>query len=147
MRLPESTHPGNESVLSFIVRAVTLNDGSSVTCIGLSFSRGTTGFNVYRGTTPAQLFRIASDQAIAAGFTDTGLDKELVAPPDPNFDHANFYWRMELQPESQATIHGPSIDWERRAADDREPVSGMLVRITRGRGAGQERQIAANTAT
>src|SRR5260370_32289931 len=80
-------------------------DGGSVRIAGLSFSRGTAGFNVYRGITPAQLFRIATDQTVAAQFTDSGLPKLPVAPPDPNFDHANFYWRMELQPESAVTIH------------------------------------------
>ena len=30
---------------------------------------------------------------------------DLAAPVDPNFDHANFYWRMELQPEVHATAH------------------------------------------
>jgi hypothetical protein len=99
---------GNESQHSFIVRAVTLSDGSSVTIGGLSFSPGTAGFHVYRGSTPAQLFRIASNQAIAAQFTDTGFNKQLIAPPDANFDHANFYWRMELQSESAVTIHGGS---------------------------------------
>src|ERR1022692_346457 len=97
--------PGNESQHSFIVRAVTLSDGSSVTIGGLSFSPGTAGFHVYRGSTPAQLFRIASNQAIAAQFTDTGFAKQLIAPPDANFDHANFYWRMELQSECAVTIH------------------------------------------
>ena len=51
---------------SFIVRALTISDGSSVTISGLSFAAGTTAFHVYRGSTPAQLFRIASDQPIAA---------------------------------------------------------------------------------
>src|ERR1039457_6261414 len=100
---------GNESVLSFVVRAVTLSDASSVTLGGLSFSPGTASFEVYRGSTPAQLFRIASNQAIAAQFTDTGFAKQLMAPPDPNFDHANFYWRMELQPENAVTIQIGSL--------------------------------------
>ncbi len=66
---------GNESLLSFIVRAVTLSDDSSVRIDGLSFSPGTAGFHVYRGSNPAQLFRIASNQALAAQFTDTGVGK------------------------------------------------------------------------
>ncbi|MCX6632234.1 MAG: hypothetical protein NTW28_31875 [Candidatus Solibacter sp.] len=138
---------GNESLLSFIVRAVTLSDGSSVTLHGLSFSPGTASFHVYRGSTPAQLFRIASDQAIAAQFTDTGLSKELIAPLDPNFDHANFYWRMELQSESAATIHSAASVGNDGLQMTVNRYRGMIVRITRGRGAGQERAIAANTAT
>ncbi len=138
---------GNESLLSFIVRAITLSDGSGVTIHGLSFSPGTAGFHVYRGSTPAQLFRIASNQANAAQFTDTGLNKELIAPLDPNFDHANFYWRMELQPESAATIHGAASVGNDGLHMTENRYRGMMVRITRGRGAGQERAISANTST
>ena len=138
---------GNESVLSFIVRAVTLSDGSSVRIDGLSFSPGTAGFHVYRGSTPAQLFRIASNQPLAAQFTDTGSNKELIAPLDPNFDHANFYWRMELQSESAATIHSTSSVGNDALQMTENRYRGMIVRITRGRGAGQERRSSANTAT
>jgi hypothetical protein len=138
---------GNESLLSFIVRAVTLSDGSSVTIHGLSFSPGTAGFHVYRGSTPAQLFRIASNQAIAAQFTDTGFNKELIAPLDPNFDHANFYWRMELQSENAATIHGAASVGNDDLHMTENRYRGMIARITRGRGAGLERAIAANTVT
>ena len=141
------TASGNESLLSFIVRAVTLSDGSSVTIDGLSFSPGTASFHVYRGSTPAQLFRIASNQAIAAQFTDTGLAKQLIAPLDPNFDHANFYWRMELQSESAATIHSATSVGNDGLHMTENRYRGMIARITRGRGAGQERAIAANTAT
>src|SRR5208283_720303 len=95
---------GHESGLSFIVMASIASAGSSVTLSGLSFAPGTSVFDVYRGSTPAELFRIVSQQALAAQFTDTGFADQLIAPPDSNFDHANFYWRMELQPESGVTL-------------------------------------------
>jgi hypothetical protein len=60
---------GGESSPSFVVRALTVGDGSSVTLTGLSFSPGTAGFHVYRGLTPAVLYRIASNQAVAAHTT------------------------------------------------------------------------------
>jgi Putative phage tail protein len=138
---------GNESLLSFIVRAAIADDGSGVTLAGLSFSPGTAGFNVYRGVTPAQLFQIATNQTVAAQFTDTGLPKLPVAPPDPNFDHANFYWRMELQPEIAVTIHSPSSAGNDSLQMTVNRYNGMIARLTRGHGAGQERAIAANTAT
>ena len=75
---------GNESLPSFIVRAIPLSDASSVTISGLSFATGTSAFHVYRGSTPAQLFRIASYQPVAPVFVDTGLTKQLVAPLDPS---------------------------------------------------------------
>jgi len=138
---------GRESGLSFLVRATVVSDGSTVTITGLSFPAGTSAFEVYRGTTPAQLFRIASDQAVSNQFTDTGMADQLVAPPDANFDHANFYWRSELLPEIAATTYAPT--WVANGALEM-PVNGyrgMTARITRGTGAGQERVIAANDAT
>ena len=138
---------GNEGLVSFIVRAVVPADGSSVTLTGLSFAPGTSVFNVYRGSTPAQLFQIASNQAVAGQFTDTGLAKLPVAPPDPNFDHANFYWRLELQPESAATIYSTTSVGADSLQMTANRYRGMIARITRGAGAGQERAIASHTAT
>ncbi len=138
---------GNESALSFIVRASIAADGSTVTLSGLSFAPGTSAFDVYRGTTPAQLFRIASAQALAAQFADTGLADQLVAPPDSNFDHANFYWRMELQPESGVTLQSATTVGNGSLQMTVNRYQSMIVRITRGTGAGQERAIAANDAT
>ena len=139
----------HESRLSFIVRASIAGDqpNNAVTLHGLSFGSGTVGFHVYRGPNPMQLFRIASNQPPSSTFCDTGLAKQLVGPPDPNFDHANFYWRLEVQPECAATLH----DVDSIGNDTLEmPVNayrGMIARITRGLGAGQDRAAVANTAT
>ncbi|MEO8596698.1 MAG: phage tail protein [Candidatus Solibacter sp.] len=136
---------GSESPLSFIVRASILSGQSSVRLDGLSFSKETSSFNVYRGATPAQLWRIASDQPVATEFIDDGRDKELAVPPDMNFDHANFYWRMELQGEMQATTHGASSIGSDGLHMTDNRYRGMIARITRGKGAGQERHVSANS--
>jgi hypothetical protein len=138
---------GNEGVLSFLVTAVITANNSSVTLSSLSFAPGTSTFNVYRGTTPAQLYRIASQQALATQFTDTGLPIQLVPPADPNFDHANFYWRMEEQPEVAATIFTPTTIGNGTLEMGANAYQGMVARITRGTGAGQELTIAGNNAT
>jgi hypothetical protein len=138
---------GVESALSFIVAAVVIGGDSSVTLTGLSFSPGTSTFNVYRGTTPANLPRIASSQAIAASFTDSGAYPELIAPPDRNFDHANLYWRMELQPEMAASSFSPTTVGNGSLEMRANCYQGMILRITRGTGAGQEASIASNDAT
>lgn len=138
---------GKESPLSFIVRAVIVSDGSKVTLENLSFAPGTSTFQVYRGSTPGELYRVASDQGLAATFVDSGLPKQLIAPPDPNFDHANFYWRMELQPEIAVTSHTSTSVGNGVLSMVDNRYRGMIARITRGRGDGQERTIAANTAT
>jgi hypothetical protein len=138
---------GDESILSFTVRAVITSDGSSVTLSGLSFAPGSSTFNVYRGVTPAQFFRIATNQPLASQFTDSGLADQLIAPPDPNYDHANFYWRMELQPEIAVTVHSPTMVGNATLGMAVNCYQGMTLRITRGTGTGQERPITANDAT
>ncbi len=138
---------GNEGGMSFLVRATVVADASTVTLTGLSFAPGTATFNVYRGTTPAELFRIATGQTLAASFTDSGLAKQLAAPPDPNFDHANFYWRMEVVPEVAATAFSSTTIANQTLDMPVNRYAGAVVRITRGTGAGQEQAIEGNTAT
>jgi hypothetical protein len=138
---------GNEGAISFLVRASVMDSGSSVILSGLSFALGTDSFNVYRGETPAQLYRIASALPLADRFTDTGLPNLLIAPIDPNFDHANFYWRMELQPEVQVTASSNNTVANGSLEMPANRYRGATVRITRGRGEGQDRAIASNDAT
>ena len=138
---------GNESGLSFVVMAQTIAPASSVTLTGLSFAAGVSGFNVYRGQTPAEMFRIATEQVVATTFVDTGLAEQPIPPPDPNFDHANFYWRMELQSETAATVYSATTIGNGALGMAVNGYRGMVARITRGAGAGQEQTIAANTAT
>ena len=140
---------GVESSLSFIVRAAIPpgGDRNRVRLRGLSFSSGTVGFNVYRGTSPSQLWLVADNQEPADSFVDPGLPYRTVQPPDENYDHANFYWRFELQPEYSANIHGADRIGNTEAQMPIDAYQGMTVRITRGRGAGQERTVTANDAT
>ena len=138
---------GGEGALSFIVRASVLADGSSVALSGLSFAPGTATFNVYRGVTPSELFLIATAQPLASQFTDTGFRAQAIAPPDPNFDHANFYWRMEQLPEEAATINSSTTVGNSSLQMQLNEFRGMTLRITRGTGAGQEAAILSNTAT
>ena len=138
---------GNESRSSFLVSVMIANNGSSVTISGLSFSADTAKFNVYRGSNSVQLYRIASDQPLAPQFTDNGLPAQLIAPTDQNFDHANFYWRIEEQGESPVTVHSLTTVGCGTLQMAVNAYRGMVARITRGNGAGQERTIGANNAT
>jgi len=140
---------GQESGLSFVVPA-TISSGTNTNTVmltELSFTSDATSFSVYRGPTPMQLVQIATNQAMATSFTDTGLAASLTPPPDENYDHTNAYWRLELQPEiaaataSATTVGNPSLAMEANA------YAGMVTRITRGTGAGQERTLTSNTAT
>lgn len=140
---------GTESALSFVVPARTPATGTTntVRLVGLSFPPGTTAFHVYRGQTPAVMYRIASNQPLASQFADTGLPILLEAPPDENFDHANFYWRFELLPETQATIYGSVSIGNSTLNLQPNTYRNAVVRVTRGKGAGQERVVAAHDAT
>src|SRR5579864_992085 len=138
---------GIESGLSFVIRT-TIAAGpntNTVTLSALSFPATATAFHVYRGANPSQLYRIASNQPIATQFTDTGLPDEIIPPPDANFDHANFYWRLELQPEYPAIIHSSNSVGNDTLEMTANAYRGMVVRISRGTGAGQERGISSNT--
>ena len=141
---------GAESSLSFIVPARISNGGStySVTLTGLSFSAGTVAFHVYRGRTPSQLLRISGDQGVASQFVDTGAAAGgIVGPPDENYDHANFYWRLELQPEVQATVVSATTIGNSSLQMIANERRGAIVRITKGKGMGQERLVGSNNAT
>ena len=140
---------GAEGNLSFIVRA-SIPAGpntNAVSLTGLSFPSVAATFNVYRGLNPAELFRIATGQVIAAQFSDIGLAEQIAPPPDSNFDHANFYWRLELQPEYTATIASADSVGNDTLEMQSNTYQGMVVRITRGQGEGQERAIVSNTTT
>ncbi|HUO27571.1 MAG TPA: phage tail protein [Bryobacteraceae bacterium] len=140
---------GNESSLSFAVLASIPSgpDTNSVTLTGLSFDASTVSFNAYRGPNPQQFGLIASAQQLSPSFTDTGLPDQPWTPPDPNFDHANFYWRTELQPPLAATIATANTVGNATAEMGDANYSGMIVRILSGTGADQECSIASNTST
>jgi hypothetical protein len=138
---------GAEGGLSFTICATTPS-GTNTNCVtlqNLSFSATTAAFNVYRGLTPVNLLRIAASAPIATQFVDQGLSPQLQGPPDPNFDHANFYWRFVLRPEEKATIHTPNTIGITTAGMQANEYRGAVARITAGTGAGQERAIVSNS--
>lgn len=140
---------GLEGDPSFVVRAE-LPPGTSTNTVqlnGLRFHRNSASFNVYRGPLPSKLFRIAAGQPISSGFLDTGLTADLDGAPDPNYDHANFYWRMEDTDEEFADVSGADNVGSSNLAMANDEFVGRSVKILRGKGAGQERKIVSNDAT
>jgi hypothetical protein len=139
---------GAEGGLSFIAIAnIPAGDNTNqVTLVSLSFSSAAVSFNVYRGPNPTQILRIVSGVAIATQCVDSGLTASLQGPPDSNYDHANFYWRLELQPPEQVNIDSPTTVGSSTLNMVVNLYNGATVRITAGTGAGQERTIASNTA-
>lgn len=140
---------GNEGMLSFVVAAAVPAGAAtnSITLNSLSFPATATSFNVYRGANPQLLCRIASGQALAVAFTDSGLAAQPIGPPDSSFDHANFYYRLEYAgPAFTTSATANSITYADFNATSNAYI-GMNVRLTQGKGAGQERTITSNTAT
>jgi hypothetical protein len=140
---------GGESSLSFIAQASAAPgvNTNSVVLDGIQLPVGGVSFNVYRGANPLSFFRIASNQASAPSFIDTGLPPLMILPPDPQFDHVNMYWRWELLPEAAATAFSTTTVGNSALELNINAYQSAVVRITRGTGAGQEYPIAANTAT
>jgi len=140
---------GAESGLSFIVQATLppTTNTNTVTLTGFSFSSGTSGFRVYRGVNPSQLLLIHANSTVTASYTDSGAAAQLQGPPDPNYDHANFYWRMELQPEEAVTSATATTIANSTLGMLVNDYAGDIVRITRGKGAAQERRVISNTTT
>jgi Putative phage tail protein len=140
---------GLESNPSFVIRAKIPAGASTnrVELTGLSFSSGTASFNIYRGSLPTRLFRIASGQTVASVFVDTGISEEMSGAPDPHYDHANFYWRLEDTEEQFASIFDVDSVGSSVLNMPVDGLAGHAVRLFRGKGAGQERTISSNTTT
>lgn len=138
-----------EGGLSFTAKASIPGDTNTndVSLISLSFSAAANSFNVYRGLNPTQLLLIANNVPIANNFVDSGLTPVLKGPPDYNYDHANFYWRLELQPPIQADLVSATSIGSSTLDMILGLYNGAIVRITAGTGAGQEQTITSNTAT
>jgi hypothetical protein len=139
----------SESALSFVARATVPagNDNNSVTLHDLSFAPATGSFNVYRGANPTQLLRIAKEEAVGSQWVDNGADEELAAPPDANYHHANFYWRLELLGETGAETQSATTIGNAQLRMLPNEYRGKLVRICAGKGRGQERTVLSNAET
>lgn len=138
---------GLEGSRSFTVQAVTSASGNTnlVSLSGISLPSGSGGFHVYRGNDPRLLFRISSNVAPASSYTDMGLPELPVLAPDPEFDHANVYWRWEQLPETAVTgVSAGSISNSSLHLQTNQ-FAGATLRITSGPGAGQEYRIASNS--
>ncbi len=141
---------GNEGPLSFTVRAAVPGSSNSnqVTIGGLSFPKAASQFNVYRGTTPQQLYRInPAPLVIATQFTDIGAASLNIGPPDASFDHANFYYRYEIAGPFVADAFSSNPIGCSGLGATGINYGGMIARIVEGTGRGQERLISSNTET
>jgi hypothetical protein len=139
---------GGETALSFVVTATipASTATNTITLQGLSFSSLTASCNVYRGSTPLTLLLIAAGAPLSSTFSDAGLAGTTTPPPDQNYDHANFYWRLETQPAILADQFSATTIGNSTLQMPVNEYAGLAVRIAKGTGARQEQVIASNTA-
>lgn len=141
------TAEGAESALSFTVVAHTpmSSENNRIILTGLSFPRDASTFNVYRGVNPWIMARVAEHVPLSLTFEDSGLPAGTAPPPDNNYDHTNIYWRTRTRPESAVTSATTRSITCSQLSSTTDALRGMILRISAGPGAGQERQIISNT--
>lgn len=147
---------GNEGAISSTIPVSVPPGMNAATITGLSFPQTTTSFNVYRGTTPQLLYRLATVSLVQATSTpngyeyqDGGAAPQAIGPPDPNFDHANFYFRNQYTPSYlPTTFTSNSIgNADMGNIPSAYKNAARVVRIVSGTGIGQERSIVDNDGT
>lgn len=140
---------GQEGPLSFTIKATIDGSGRTyaVRLKNLSFPSNAVKFNVYRGSSPQLLHRIATEIPVSASFIDSGASPQPAGPPDASFDHANFYYRYELVSGSRVSSASVNTIECSSLGATIGAYNGMAVRIISGTGKGQERSIATNSTT
>lgn len=89
---------GTESRFSQVIQVPTgaMEAGFSVTVGELAAPVGAAAMRVYRGESVFDLLYVTDIAASLTSWTDTGGEVSPMRPPDPRYDHADFYWRAEL---------------------------------------------------
>ncbi len=147
-RLSSLSASSEESAISSPVMVTLPSVGSSysVQLASISAPPEAAQIRVYRGISPEQLFAVATLPASSTSFIDTGFIYQPVVPPDPNFHHANFYWRTELHPATGVDAAGLTSLTYSAANWQENEFQGKLVWIVDGKGKAQERTILSNNA-
>ncbi|MBM3758876.1 MAG: hypothetical protein FJW36_01385 [Acidobacteria bacterium] len=139
---------GKESGLSSLipVRVGGLTATNRVTLNGISVGENAQVLNVYRGTSPSRLHRIASGVAIASSIQDIGAVAQPQLPPDSNYSRLRAWYRQSFLVDqtpsawTEKTITGSALN----LVENRWVGKKLLIRS--GTGEGQEIEITANTA-
>jgi hypothetical protein len=140
---------GRESQLSSLiqVKIISTTTTNRVLLKGIRASADAVSINLYRGSSPRSLVRVASTVSLTGSIIDSGLDVELALPPDEKYSHLQSFWRREVLGATFASIYSiNSIGNSSLALIPGEWI-GKKVSILRGVGSGQERLILSNTET
>jgi hypothetical protein len=140
---------GEESRLSQIVQVVTgaVETSFSVTINGLTAPKDATGLRIYRGESAFDLLYLDNVAANLVSWTDHGDDVSPMRPPDPRYDHADFYWREELtgqlaiQSLPNGAIQVPAGGY------DVDRFAGSALTVVTGTAKGWQGTVASNSDT
>lgn len=140
---------GDESRLSQIVQVATgaMETGFSVTINGLAAPKGATGLRIYRGESVADLLYLDDIAANLASWTDHGGDVSPMRPPDPRYDHADFYWREELTGQLAIQSLPDSAIRVDDGGYENDQFAGNALTVVTGKAKGWQGTVAANTST
>jgi hypothetical protein len=139
---------GRESLLSSLipVRTTAAASTNRVTLTGISVDSSAQSLNLYRGTSPNALFRVATALAVANSVTDSGNILEAQLPPDPNYSRLRAWFRQVYLVDQTPTAWTP-LSITRTALNlIPERWTGKKLVIRSGKGAGQERVITTHSA-
>jgi hypothetical protein len=140
---------GLESTVSQIVQIATgaLTTPYGVTLNGLTAPAGAAGMRVYRGTAYYDLLYLADIAASATTWTDAGGAVAAMRPPDPRYDHADFYWRTELTAQlAIVNISGQTLSFADQGYAANQ-FAGSLARIVSGAANAWQGTVVANTSS
>lgn len=101
---------GVESRLSQVIQVVTgaIESSFVVNLNGLTAPLGAVATRVYRGESVFDLLYLTDVDSHLTSWIDYGGQVSPMRPPDPRYDHADFYWRSELT--EQFSVVGLSND-------------------------------------
>jgi hypothetical protein len=140
---------GAESRLSQTVQVLTgaMESDFGVSINGLTAPMGATGLRVYRGESVYDLLYLSDIAPNLTSWTDQGGEVSPMRPPDPRYDHVDFYWRSELT--GQLAIERLSND-SVEVLDGKyetDQFAGSALSVVTGCSKGWQTTVAANTNT
>jgi hypothetical protein len=140
---------GEESTVSRVIQVVTgaVETTFGVTLNGLAAPAGAAGVRVYRGDSSYDLLYLCDIEASLNTWTDTGGVLSPMRPPDPRYDHSEFYWRTELTAALEvASLTGTTITIVNTSLSSGQFTGNALV-VVSGNANGWQTTVAANTTT
>jgi len=138
-----------ESRVSQVIQIVTgaVETAFGVTLNGLGAPESAAGMRVYRGDSVYDLLYLCDIDASLNTWTDTGGSVSPMRPPDPRYDHADFYWRTELTtPLDVASLSGTTLTLN-GANFENDQFDGKALVVVSGNAIGWQGTVATNTST